>query len=503
MEIETNYKQYAFDESRIDKRNRLILMGVNPYPYSFPDVQKICEVKEMFEKLEAEQRPVLLCGRIWSKRNMGKTCFMDLRDASGKTQLFFAKKNMEASLWKQIELLDLGDILGVEGTVFKTKTGEATVKVVKFIVLCKVVVPIPIGKEIEDMVYYRIADVEGKYRERYLHWLLHDQDKCRIVKRSQIISAIRRQMEDNGFLEVSTPTIEFVYGGATARPFKTSIWALDNKEAFLRISPELYLKRYIVAGFEKVFTICQNFRNEGIDHSHNPEFTMLEWYETFTDYEFQMSRFENLVAGVCEEICGSTRISYQGIQIDFTPPWRRIAVLQGLKEYAGIDAASMTEGELAFELERHGLNDLHKAPLSWGATVMKLFESLCEKHLVQPTFVLDYPVDVSPLTKVKRGDKKLVERFEPYVCNIEIGNAYSELTDPIDQLERFVKQRDIQSKDQGYEDNPLDVDFIKAVGCGMPPTGGVGLGIDRLVMLLTDTPNIRDIIPFPMVKPRH
>lgn len=503
MKIETNYTQYSFDETRIDKRNRLILMGVNPYPYSFSDVQKICEVTEMFQKLEAEQRPVLLCGRIWSQRDMGKTLFMDLRDASGKIQLFFAQKNMEASLWKQIELLDLGDILGVEGTVFKTKTGEATVKVVKFTVLCKVVVPIPIGKEIEDKVYYRVADVEGKYRERYLHWLLHDQDKCRIVKRSQIISAIRRRMEVSGFLEVSTPTIESVYGGATARPFKTSIWALDNKEAFLRISPELYLKRYIVAGFEKVFTICQNFRNEGIDHSHNPEFTMMEWYEVFTDYELQMNRFENLVADVCKEICGSTSIAYQGISIDFTPPWRRMTILGGLKQYTGIDAACMTKEALTIELERHGLKDLQEAPLSWGAIVMKLFESLCEKYLVQPTFVIDYPIDVSPLTKVKRGDKRLVERFEPFVCRIEIGNAYSELTDPIDQLERFIKQRDMQGKDQGYEDNPLDVDFIKAVGCGMPPTGGVGLGIDRLVMLLTDTPNIRDIIPFPMVKPRN
>lgn len=498
-----DYKQYTFDESRIDKRNKLIAMGVNPFPYSFPDVQKISEVVGMFQKLEAEQSPVLLCGRIWSKRNMGKTYFMDLRDASGKTQLFFSQKNIEASLWNQIALLDLGDILGVEGTVFRTKTREATVKVVKFTVLCKTVVPIPIGKEIDDKVYYRVTDVESKYRERYLHWLLNDHDKSRIAKRSQIISAIRRKMEVNGFLEVSTPTIEFVYGGATARPFKTSIWALDNKEAFLRISPELYLKRYIVAGFEKVFTICQNFRNEGIDYSHNPEFTMLEWYEVFTDYEFQMSRFENLVADVCKEICGSTCIVYQGIQIDFTPPWRRMTILEGLKEYAGIDAVCMTEGELTIELERHGLKDLQEEPLSWGTIVMKLFESLCEKYLVQPTFVVDYPIEVSPLTKVKRGNKRLVERFEPFVCNIEIGNAYSELTDPIDQLERFIKQRDIQSKDQGYEDNPLDADFIKAVGCGMPPTGGVGLGIDRLVMLLTDTPNIRDIIPFPMVKPRH
>ena len=232
MEIETNYKQYAFDESRIDKRNKLISMGVNPYPYSFPDVQKISDVMGMFQKLEAEQSPVLLCGRIWSKRDMGKTCFMDLRDASGKMQLFLAQKNMEASLCNQIALLDLGDILGVEGTVFKTKTGEATVKVVKFTVLCKTVVQIPIGKEIEDRVYYRVADVEGKYRERYLHWLLHDQDKCRIVKRSQIISAVRRRMEVYGFLEVSTPTIESVYGGATARPFKTSIWALIIKKPF-------------------------------------------------------------------------------------------------------------------------------------------------------------------------------------------------------------------------------------------------------------------------------
>lgn len=498
------HKAYDFDETKLNKREALLSKGVNIYPYDFKGAQKISavieKVKESEEKGEGLEWSVTLAGRIWSIRKMGKTVFVDLRDNSGKIQLYFTQGNFRADQWDLVSLFDLGDIIGITGTIFRTKTGELTVKVEEFSFLSKTVVPIPIGKEAEEKVFYRVSDPETKYRERYLHWLLDAKDAERIRNRSLIISAIRRRMEEAGFLEVATPSIEFIYGGAEARPFKTSIWALGNREAFLRISPELYLKRYIVAGFEKVYTICQNFRNEGIDHSHNPEFTMMEWYEAYTDYEFQMRRFENLVADVCEEICGSKQIVYQGTEIDFTPPWQRLTMLEALKKYASLDAASMPVDDLKIEMERRGLS--YHEPLSWGPAVVELFEATCEEHLIQPVFILDHPVEISPLTKKKRGDERLVERFEPFVCRMEIGNAYSELTDPVDQLERFMAQRKAQAADKEYEDNPLDADFVKAIGCGMPPTGGVGLGIDRLIMLLTDASNIRDIIPFPMIKPQ-
>lgn len=503
-----DYERYEFDAARLQKRQELIDGGYDPYPYSFQASSSILGVIQESERREREGQqldfPTTVVGRLWSRREMGKTIFLDLRDPGGKIQLYCSESRMEPEVLRRLSLLDLGDIVGVTGSVFRTRRGELSIAVEQQTVLAKTVVPIPIGKETRERIFYRVSDPELKYRERYVHWLLDMEDRLRITLRSRIISAIRRHMEAEGFLEVSTPTIEFIYGGAEARPFKTNIWALDNAQGFLRISPELYLKRYIVAGFEKVFTICQNFRNEGIDRSHNPEFTMMEWYEAFTDYEFQMRRFESLVAKVCEEIHGSTAVEYQGTTIDFTPPWRRLTMLDALKEYAGVEVGAMTAEELTGELARRGIP--HEPPLSWGLAVAELFAATCEQHLIQPTFVLDHPVDISPLTKSKRGDARLVERFEPFAYGIEIGNAYSELTDPVEQLHRFLSQREAQmgrgSTSKDYEDNPLDLDFIKAIGSGMPPTGGVGLGIDRIIMLLTNAPTIRDITPFPMLKPR-
>ncbi|MEW8051958.1 MAG: lysine--tRNA ligase, partial [Candidatus Thiodiazotropha sp.] len=477
----------------------LLEQGVNPYPYEFNTPQPIDSVMPVSE--QAGDDPVTLVGRLWARRKMGKAVFMDLRDHSGKIQLHISRDTVSAQLWEMLPLLDLGDIVGVEGTTFMTKTGQLTVSVETLTVLAKSVVPLPLGKEKDDEAFSRVSDPEAKYRERHLHWMLNEADRELIVGRSAIVSAVRRRMESDGFLEVSTPTIEFVYGGAEARPFTTSIWALGRKDAYLRISPELYLKRYIVAGFEKVFTICQNFRNEGIDASHNPEFTMMEWYEAHTDYERQMERFETLVSDVCEEICGSTKVIYQGVELDFTPPWRRLSVLDAIQEFAGINAGEMSVEQLKEELRRRHIP--FQEPLPWGVAVTELFEATCEEHLVQPVFVIDHPIEISPLTKTKRGDPRLVERFEPFIFRMEIGNAYSELTDPVDQLERLVGQREIQrGTDQDFENHPVDADFVRAVGYGMPPTGGVGLGVDRLIMLLTDASSIRDVIPFPMVKPK-
>ena len=317
--------------------------------------------------------------------------------------------------------------------------------------------------------------------------------------RSRTVSAVRRFMEERGFLEVTTPTIEMLYGGAEARPFGTNIHALSDQAAYLRISPELPLKRFIVGGFEKVYTICQNFRNEGIDRSHNPEFTMMEWYEAYTDYNYQMEQFEALVSRVAEEVTGSTKISYQGEEIDLTPPWRRLAILDALKE-TGIDAASLDESALVAELGRRGLQV--PKPLTWGHAVVALFEELVEPTLKVPTFVCDHPLDVCPLTKVHRENPRLVERFEPIIAGMELGNAYSELTDPVVQLGRLERQKELGADEEGVEHHPIDLDFVKAIGCGMPPTGGVGLGIDRLIMLLADVASIRDVIAFPLMRPK-
>ena len=318
--------------------------------------------------------------------------------------------------------------------------------------------------------------------------------------RFHIISLIRRWMEQEGFLEVLTPTIEMVYGGAEARPFSTNIWSLNNQKAYLRISPELYLKRYIAAGFPKVFTICQNFRNEGIDKSHNPEFTMMEWYEAGTDYVRQMERFEQLTSFLAMELLGSTSIEFQGTQIELAAPWRRLCMTDAIKEYVGIDVLSMTIDEIETYMADNQTEFNEGQPK--GLLIAHLFEELCEAKLIQPTFILDHPVEISPLTKSKRGKPGFVERFEPFINCMEVGNAYSELTDPVEQYERLAAQRDIKTGED-FENHPVDMDFIKAVGVGLPPTGGVGYGIDRIIMLLTNSSTIRDIIPFPMMKPAN
>jgi lysyl-tRNA synthetase class 2 len=396
-------------------------------------------------------------------------------------------------------LLDLGDLIGLSGTVFVTKMGELTILPREYRVLAKAVVRVPIQKTKDDQTWFQLSDPEIRYRERYLHWITDPAARTTMVTRARTISFIRRFLEDRGFLEVTTPTIEMLYGGAEARPFSTSVHALSDQPAYLRISPELPLKRFIVGGFEKVFTICQNFRNEGIDHSHNPEFTMLEWYEAYTDYHYQMAQFEALVSSAVKELRGGFKATFQRTEIDFTPPWRRLTILDGLKE-KGIDAGAADEESLRAEFKKRGLEP--PKPFTWGHAVAELFKTLVEPDLVQPVFVCDHPVEISPLTKLKRGDPRLVERFEPMVAGMEIGNAYSELTDPVEQAERFERQKELGKDREGVTHHPVDQDFIKSVGCGMPPTGGVGLGIDRLVMILTDSASIRDVIAFPLMRPR-
>ncbi len=497
-----NFKKYGFSPSLLEKREKLLSQNINPYPYTYnSESQYISSIIRKSNEIESTgevaDQYVVTSGRIWAKRDMGKIHFFDLKDQRDKIQIYLNEKMMDHSSSQIIQFLDIGDIVGVSGKIFRTRTGELTIQTEKLEILSKTVVPIPIGKETDDKIYYRASDPEIKYRERYLHWNLDTEDRNRIELRSQIINEIRNYMQDEDFLEVSTPTIEFVYGGAEARPFKTSIWALDNKDAFLRISPELYLKRYLVAGFNKVFTICQNFRNEGIDYSHNPEFTMMEWYEAYTDYNDQMNRFESLVEKLCLKIHGSTKVRYQNSEIEFKTPWKRISIIEAIQEYSKIDVSKMSVPELKNILIKKDITIPDQ--LTWGMAIILLFENECEKHLIQPTFITDHPVDISPLTKIKRGDVRLVERFEPYIFGMEIGNAYSELNDPVIQVERLESQRN----EDDFENHPVDADFVKAIGCGMPPTGGVGFGVDRIIMLLTNAKSIRDIIPFPMIKPKN
>jgi lysyl-tRNA synthetase class 2 len=490
--------EHPFDPDLLRKRDELRSRGTDPYPYSFDRSHTLADVRA--RQADLLDREVNVAGRMTAFRGAGKLIFVDIADASGRIQVMFRKNEFDEAAWEGIKrLLDIGDIIGVRGTVFLTKMGELTVLPKEYRVLSKAVVRVPIQKTKEDKTWFQLSDPEIRYRERYLHWITDPAARDVMVLRARAISAVRRFLEGRGFLEVTTPTIEMLYGGAEARPFTTAIHALSDQPAYLRISPELPLKRFIAGGFEKVFTICQNFRNEGIDHSHNPEFTMLEWYEAYTDYAYQMDQFEALVSSAVQEIKGGMKITYQGTELDFTPPWPRLPVLEGLRA-AGVDATGMDEAALRAEFARRGLQP--PQPFSWGHAVAELFKELVEKTLVRPTFVCDHPIEISPLTKVKRGDARLVERFEPMVAGMEIGNAYSELTDPVEQADRFERQKSLGLDREGVEHHPIDMDFLKALGCGMPPTGGVGLGIDRLIMILADAPSIRDVIAFPLMRPK-
>lgn len=492
-----------------------------PYPYRFSITHTLAQLREEYEPqelVEHSKELVSVAGRIGAIRRMGKAAFMDLVDFDGRFQIYLQRDTLGTDLWERLKLLDLGDWLGIQGAVFRTKTGELSVKAHQAEILSKTVVRLPISKEKDDRRFYALSDPELRARKRYLDWITDSESRKRFQQRSLIVEEIRRIMIQWGFLEVLTPTLEVCYGGAEAKPFTTTLHVLGDRKVYLRISPELPLKRYIVGGFPKVFTICQNFRNEGIDRSHNPEFTMMEWYEAFTDYEDQTKRFEELVAEVTRRILGTTRITYRGREVDLAPPWRRLRVADALKEAIGLDIVSATDNDIR-EYCRRWITDAdlgdsgdevakNIVTVSRGEAVMWLFERLFEDSLVDPVFVMDYPIEISPLTKQKRGCPSLVERFEPYICGMEVGNAYSELTDPVEQLQRFLQQRrwnEAMLASGGaahHADHPLDLDFIEAVGCGMPPTGGVGLGIDRLVMLLTDSPTIREVIAFPLLRDR-
>jgi lysyl-tRNA synthetase class 2 len=481
---------------RAEKRKKLHALrekGINPYPYTFENKTAISEIVEKHAAglAAGEKKPesvYRIAGRLMTLRLMGKACFFNIQDQSGTVQVYVKTEELAEKEKAAFDLVDLGDIVGVEGYVFKSQKGEFSIYLKHFEILTKTIEPLP-------EKFHGVQDVEIKYRHRHLDLMTDAESRKVFVTRSKIISEIRRFLDSRGFMEVETPTLQPIYGGAAATPFTTHHKALDMK-LYMRISPELYLKRLLVGGFEKVYEISKNFRNEGIDRTHNPEFSLLEFYEAYTDYNYQMDQFEELVSQLALKITGSMKVPYQGKEIDFTPPWRRLTVHDGVREYAKIDPDKATEQELFDAINRMGGH--LETPGKRGEMIMELFELTAEQHLWQPTFVMDHPKEISPLTKIHRGDDRLVERFEPFAACMEIGNSYSELNDPEDQLARLKEQEASRGTDE--EAHPMDEDFLLAIDAGMPPTGGVGLGIERIVMILTDRPSIRDIIFFPTMR---
>jgi lysyl-tRNA synthetase class 2 len=474
------------------KLNELRKAGINPFPYSFERNATTVEIAEKHSGIASGEKLTdthyKIAGRLMTKRDMGKASFFNIQDQQGGLQVYVKVEDLSPEDRKAFELIDLGDIVGVEGYAFRTQKGELSLHCKTFKILTKTLEPLP-------EKFHGVTDVEIKYRHRHLD-LISDPESRKVFEvRSKIIRFIRSFLDSRGFLEVETPILQPIYGGAAAHPFTTHHRALDMK-LFMRISPELYLKRLIVGGFDKVYDLGHMFRNEGIDRTHNPEFAMIEWYEAYTDYNYQMTQFEKLIADLALEITGSHKVNFQGKVIDFSPPWRRLTVFDGIREYAGVDPEKIGMEELFVEIKKRGSKSLK--PSSRGKMLMELFELTAEEHLWQPTFVMDHPVEISPLTKIHRQDSRLVERFEPFAACMEIGNSYSELNDPEEQLARLKEQEAQRGVDE--EAHPMDADFMHAIDTGMPPTGGVGLGIERIVMILTDRPSIRDIIFFPTMR---
>ncbi len=482
-------------QERLKKLNSLRAQGVNPYPTGFERTAWSAELQARHEALqpgEAVEETARVCGRVMAIRRMGGASFLVLEDGAGRIQLHAAQDNLgEARYAALLDHIDLGDFLGAEGTLFRTRRGELSVGVRAFEVLSKALLPPP-------EKWHGLKDVETRYRQRYLDLLSNAESREAFRTRSRAVTAMRAFLDEQGFLEVETPVLQPLYGGAAARPFVTRHHALDT-DLYLRISDELYLKRLIVGGFERVYEIGRDFRNEGLSTKHNPEFTMMECYQAYTDYEGMMSLCEHMVAQVARAALGTTTIRFGEREINLTPPWRRVSLREAIRERTGLDIAEHdTEETLAAAIAAAGLEVTPQT--GWGNWVDELLSAFVEPTLIQPTFLLDYPIEISPLAKRKPDEPELVERFEAFVGGFEIGNAFSELNDPLDQRERFVTL-EAQRRGGDEEAQPLDEDYLTALEYGMPPTGGLGIGVDRLAMLLTNRDGIRDVILFPTLRP--
>lgn len=475
---------------RIEKLDELISEGKNPFEITYYD--RTATAGEVLADYEAfEGKEVSVAGRLISRRIMGKASFGHILDSDGDIQGYFSRDDLgeeEYNVFKKT--LDVGDIVGVTGVVFKTRTGETSIHAHKVVLLSKSLLPLP-------EKYHGLKDPELRYRQRYVDLIANPEVKEIFVKRSKIVSAVREFLDGEGFFEVETPILNTLAGGANARPFTTHHNTLDI-DMYLRIATELHLKRCIVGGFDKVYEVGRQFRNEGMDPKHNPEFTTVELYQAYTDYHGMMDITERMVRFCASKVCPSLQISYQGTPLDLEKPWERLTMVEAVKRYVGLDFDNEVLADLIEKANAKGL-ELSKNE-TWGNALYKVFDAFVEEKLDGPVFIYDYPVEVSPLAKKKPSDKRLTERFEVFITGKELGNAFSELNDPIDQRERFAAQ--MKAKEQGDDEaQPYDEDFVNALEYGMPPTGGLGIGIDRLVMILTDSYSIREVLLFPTMKP--
>lgn len=476
---------------RRDKLTKLKQEGKNPFEIrKFNRTHTSQEIVDNYETLEGKD--VTIAGRMMGKRIMGKASFCHVQDSDGRIQSYVSINELGEDSYKQFKEDDIGDIIGITGFVFKTKTGEISIHAKEVTLLSKSLRPLP-------EKFHGLKDTDLRYRQRYVDLIMNPEVKDTFLTRIKILKEIKEILDEKGYLEVETPILNTIAGGATARPFITHHNTLDM-DMYLRIANELYLKRLIVGGFDKVYEMGRMFRNEGMDIKHNPEFTNIELYAAYQDYHDMMDITEELVSRTAKKVLGTTKITYQGIEIDLTPAWKRISMIDSIKEQTGIDFNTINSDEEAKKVAEELKVELDPIKLTRGEIINQVFEAKVEETLIQPTFIYDYPVEVSPLTKRKPEDPRLTERFELFIGSREYANAYSELNDPIDQYERFKKQ--VEARDAGDEEaNMMDMDFVNALEYGMPPTGGLGIGIDRLIMLLTNAASIRDVLLFPTMKP--
>ena len=476
---------------RLDKLKELQETGKDPFEITKYDRTEFSQdIKDNYE--EYEGKDVSVAGRIMAKRIMGKASFCTIQDSKGRIQSYVSINDLGEESYKAFKTFDIGDIIGLKGFVFKTRTEEISIHAKEVVLLTKSLRDLP-------EKFHGLKDIDLRYRQRYVDLIVNPEVKETFLLRSKILKEIKKYLDNEGYLEVDTPILNTIAGGATARPFITHHNTLDIN-MYLRIANELYLKRLIVGGFDRVYEMGRMFRNEGMDIKHNPEFTNIELYAAYQDYNDMMNITENMIRTVSQNVLGTAKINYQGTDLDLESPWRRVTMIDAIKEVTGVDFNEIQTDEEAINIAKEKGVEIEESKQTRGYVINAFFEEFVEETLIQPTFIYDYPVDVSPLTKRKPSDKRLVERFEVFIGGREYGNAYSELNDPIDQKGRFLEQ--VKQREAGDDEaNMMDDDFVMALEYGMPPTGGLGIGVDRLVMLLTDSASIRDVILFPTMKP--
>jgi lysyl-tRNA synthetase class 2 len=482
----------SVQETRREKLDALTASGIQPYAYAFPVTHRSARIRSEAAALEASADRVRIAGRLITKRGHGKASFAHVKDADGAIQIYLREDALGQEAYERALALDLGDWVGIEGIVFTTRTGEVTVRAERVELLAKSLRPLP-------EKWHGLSDVETRYRQRYADLAVNDDVRAVFRARAAIVRALREFLDARGYLEVETPVLQPLYGGATARPFVTHHNALDRK-LYLRIAVELYLKRLIVGGLDRVYEVAKTFRNEGIDRFHNPEFTMLEFYQAYADYEEMMQVTEDLLLHVVRAVQGSLEVVFDGRQIDFSPPWPRVSFLEAARRGLGVDRLPDDEAGLRALAERAGIAVDPK--VTYGKVLDEIVSATFQPGITSPTFLIDHPRDISPLAKAKRGDPRVVERFELILAGTEVANAFSEQNDPAEQRRAFEAQLE-QRRRGDDEAQPLDADYLRALELGMPPTGGVGIGVDRLVMLLTDSRSIRDVVLFPQMRPEE